>query len=207
MEKNTDINFALGVKAERLLTIPRCLLKNRFLNFAVLLLQLHCPHQHLDHSSSTTTNPSSIENLNSSGLLRNHATHLARGDRRTCQVELLRLAAERRAVPLHLVVRAAAGLRNPGQVDLGQCQPASELGTPATGPHHVDRRRGLPAPVFRAIALEDDADVDARKGQRKQAQQAENPLLTAAERAHILEQVIEGGHGAAGFQKASSNWD
>lgn len=135
---------------------------------------------------------------------RDHATHLARGDRRTCQVELLRGAAERSGIPVPLVARAAAGLRDPGEVDLRQGQPTSELRAPAAGPHLVDRRRGLPAPVLRAVALEDDADVDARKGQREEAEQGEDSLLAAAERTHILQQVIEGGHGAtAGFQIAS----
>lgn len=114
----------------------------------------------------------------------------------SAQVRGLRVTGQLRGVPVQVELRAGALPRGPGAVVHRKRQPAGLFLAPAAGLPPL-RHPGVPAPVIRGEALEDDAHVDPRPGHGHHAHQGENTPLIAAKLADFLQDVIKTGHGCS----------
>lgn len=151
----------------------------------------YCPFR-----ASTWIKTSHLSNKRLPALVVVLPTLLAEPGGGSAQVQGLRLTGQLRGVPVHVELRAAARLRGPGAVVHRKRQPAGLFLGPAAGLPPL-RHLGVPAPVIRGEALEDDAHVDPRPGHGHHAHQGKDTPLTATKLADFLQDVIKTGHGCS----------
>lgn len=134
-----------------------------------------------------------LPKLKVSFLCRNQGcSHFTRGDRGSCQVQGLRVAAERCRVPIQIILRAHV-LQWARCVAVRHRQSAGAFQAPvALLP--LGRNCRVPTPVVRGVTQEDDGCQKTRNRQRRHTKQEENALLAAGKRPNFFQYIIKCRH-------------